>query len=104
MAKCTYGTGNFVLVNIGAKARMSKHKLLTTVAYSLEQNKANYAFEGSIFITGAAIQWLRDEMKIISSTEEAETMAKKPQVQEAFILFQHSQDWALPTGISTVGD
>lgn len=77
MTKCTYGTGNFILVNIGASARMSKHKLLTTVAYSLEQNKANYALEGSIFITGAAIQWLRDEIKIFSSPEEAEAMAKK---------------------------
>jgi glycerol kinase len=77
MTKCTYGTGNFVLVNTGAEARMSKHGLLTTVAYSLEKNKANYAFEGSVFITGAAIQWLRDEMKIISSPEETEAMAKK---------------------------
>ena len=77
MAKCTYGTGNFVLVNIGAKARLSQHGLLTTVAYSLEQNKANYAFEGSVFITGAAIQWLRDEIKIISSPQETEAMAKK---------------------------
>ena len=77
MAKCTYGTGNFVLVNIGAEARMSKHGLLTTVAYSLEKNKANYAYEGSVFITGAAIQWLRDEIKMISSPEETEAMAKK---------------------------
>ena len=77
MAKCTYGTGNFVLVNIGVKARLSKHGLLTTVAYSLEQNKANYAFEGSVFITGAAIQWLRDEMNIISFPQETEAMAKK---------------------------
>jgi glycerol kinase len=76
-AKCTYGTGNFVLVNIGAKARTSKRGLLTTVAYGLEQNKANYALEGSIFITGAAIQWLRDEVKIISSPEETAAMAKK---------------------------
>jgi len=77
MAKCTYGTGNFVLVNIGAEARMSKHGLLTTVAYSLERNKADYAFEGSVFATGAAIQWLRDGMKVISSPEETEAMAKK---------------------------
>ncbi len=77
MAKCTYGTGNFVLVNIGEKATMSRHGLITTVAYSLEHNKASYALEGSIFITGAAIQWLRDEMKIISSPEETEAMARK---------------------------
>ena len=77
MAKCTYGTGNFVLVNIGAKARTSEHGLLTTVAFSLGQNKANYALEGSIFIAGAAIQWLRDELEIISSAEETATMARK---------------------------
>lgn len=75
MTKCTYGTGNFILANTGDKVVPSKHGLLTTVAYGLERNKACYALEGSIFITGAAVQWLRDGIKVISSPSETESMA-----------------------------
>ncbi|HDI02216.1 MAG TPA: glycerol kinase, partial [Ignisphaera sp.] len=73
--KCTYGTGNFVLMNIGSKRPRSRSRLLTTVFYSMEKNKAMYALEGSIFVTGAAIQWLRDGLKMIEVAEETEVLA-----------------------------
>jgi glycerol kinase len=75
-AKNTYGTGNFMLLNTGDTPIPSKSGLLTTVGYSLEQGKATYALEGSIAITGAAIQWLRDNLGLISSAAETETLAK----------------------------
>lgn len=74
--KCTYGTGNFILMNIGEKPILSKHGLLTTVYYSLEPGKAVYALEGSIFVTGAAIQWLRDGLKIIEVSAEVNPLAE----------------------------
>lgn len=75
-AKNTYGTGCFMLYNIGDRIVLSKHGLLTTGAYSLKKGKCIYALEGSIAITGAAIQWLRDNLKIISSAPETENIAK----------------------------
>ncbi|HEY9720028.1 MAG TPA: glycerol kinase GlpK [Trichormus sp.] len=74
MAKCTYGTGSFLLANIGAHAKMVPG-LLTTIAWQLENTPAMYAFEGAIFVAGAAIQWLRDGLGIITSSEETEEMA-----------------------------
>ncbi|MBS7611307.1 glycerol kinase GlpK [Candidatus Bathyarchaeota archaeon] len=74
--KCTYGTGNFILFNTGAETVPSKHGLLTTVYYSLEPGKAVYALEGSIFITGAAIQWLRDGLKLIEASVEVNPLAE----------------------------
>ena len=76
MAKNTYGTGCFMLMNTGKKRVTSSHGLLTTIAWSLN-GKINYALEGSIFIAGAAIKWLRDEMKIIRSSNESSDLAKK---------------------------
>ncbi|OYT28645.1 MAG: glycerol kinase [Thermofilum sp. ex4484_79] len=75
--KSTYGTGNFILMNIGETPVKSKNRLLTTVYYSLEKGKAVYALEGSIFVTGAAIQWLRDGLKIIKKSEEVNILAEK---------------------------
>ena len=72
--KSTYGTGCFVLMNTGAEAVTSNNQLLTTVGYQLG-GKTTYAIEGSIFVAGAAIQWLRDELGIISSASETESMA-----------------------------
>lgn len=72
--KNTYGTGCFLLMNTGEQAINSPHGLLTTIAWGIG-GKINYALEGSIFIAGAAIQWLRDEMKIISSSAESESLA-----------------------------
>jgi glycerol kinase len=75
MIKSTYGTGCFVLVNTGAKAFRSKNRLLTTVAYRFA-GQTSYAIEGSIFIAGAAIQWIRDGIRLIRSAGESEDLAK----------------------------
>ena len=74
MVKSTYGTGCFVLINTGDKPVESKNKLLTTIAFQIN-NKPCYALEGSIFVAGAAIQWLRDDLKFIESAEESEQLA-----------------------------
>ncbi|QTX32831.1 glycerol kinase GlpK [Aminithiophilus ramosus] len=76
-AKNTYGTGCFMLLNIGDKPVRSKNGLLTTVAYGLEEGKATYALEGSIAITGAAIQWLRDNLRLFDDAPDSEWFAKK---------------------------
>lgn len=73
--KSTYGTGCFVLLNTGEQTLLSKNKLLSTVAYTIK-GQTHYALEGSIFIAGAAVQWLRDGLKIIKSASETEAMAK----------------------------
>lgn len=75
-AKNTYGTGCFLLMNTGEKPVFSKNGLVTTIAWGLD-GKVNYALEGSIFVAGAAIQWLRDEMRLIDSAPDSEYMAKK---------------------------
>ncbi len=75
-AKNTYGTGCFMLMNTGETPVFSKNGLVTTIAWGLD-GKVNYALEGSIFVAGAAIQWLRDEMKIVDSSPESEAMAQK---------------------------
>ncbi len=74
--KSTYGTGNFILMNTGEDLVMSKHGLITTIYYSTEVGKAYYALEGSVFITGAAIQWLRDGLKIIEVSAEVNPLAE----------------------------
>lgn len=74
MAKNTYGTGCFMLMNTGEKAVSSSNGLLTTIAWGLE-GKVEYALEGSIFIAGASVQWLRDELKIIDNAAASEEMA-----------------------------
>jgi glycerol kinase len=74
MVKNTYGTGCFMLMNTGEKAVSSKNNLLTTVAWKLN-NKVEYALEGSIFIGGAVVQWLRDGLQIIRSSSEVESLA-----------------------------
>lgn len=73
-AKNTYGTGCFMLMNTGEAPQFSKNGLLTTIAYGLD-GKVNYALEGSIFIAGAAIQWLRDGLELISDAKETEALA-----------------------------
>ena len=73
-AKNTYGTGCFLLQNIGTKFVRSRHRLITTLAASAE-HRLEYAFEGSIFIGGAVVQWLRDNMRIIGSSAEVEELA-----------------------------
>ena len=74
MVKSTYGTGCFMMLNTGTEAISSTHKLLTTVAYRLD-GTTTYAIEGSIFVAGAAVQWLRDGLGIIQSAEETQSLA-----------------------------
>lgn len=76
MVKNTYGTGCFMLMNIGEKPKISANNLLTTIAWQIN-GEVNYALEGSIFIGGAVVQWLRDEMGLISKSADIETLAKK---------------------------
>lgn len=75
MGKCTYGTGSFLLTNIGTEAKLVPG-LLTTVAWQLEGQPATYAFEGAIFVAGAAIQWLRDGLGIIESSADTQELAE----------------------------
>lgn len=74
MAKCTYGTGAFLLQNLGDDARESKNRLLTTVAWKKDRKLA-YALEGSIFIAGSVVQWLRDGLGLIQKSEDVEQLA-----------------------------
>jgi len=75
-AKNTYGTGNFLLLNTGTEIVQSKSGLLTTLAYKIGDQPATYCLEGAIAITGALVQWLRDNLELISSAPEIETLAK----------------------------
>ena len=74
--KNTYGTGGFLLMNTGSEAVTSRHGLITTIAAS-ENEDVQYALEGSVFISGAAVQWLRDEMELVKSSAESEDLALK---------------------------
>ena len=74
MVKCTYGTGSFMLLNTGARPVSSKNKLVTTIAWRIGE-ETTYALEGSVFIAGAVVQWLRDELQIIRSAPEIEELA-----------------------------
>jgi glycerol kinase len=75
MVKNTYGTGCFILMNTGTKAIASKNNLLTTIAWKID-DKIEYALEGSVFIAGAVVQWLRDGLKIIRTSNEVEELSK----------------------------
>ena len=75
-SKCTYGTGAFLLMNTGKKPILSHNGLVTTVAWGLN-GEVNYALEGSIFVAGAAIQWLRDELHLIETAADSEYLAKR---------------------------
>lgn len=77
-AKCTFGTGSFLLMNTGTKKVRSRAGLLTTIAWRLEgEKKMTYALEGGAFICGAAVQWLRDQMQFIKSSQEVESLARQ---------------------------
>jgi glycerol kinase len=80
-AKCTYGTGAFFLAHMGDKPVMSRHRLLTTLAATVD-SKPQYALEGSVFIAGAAVQWLRDGLKLIATAPEVEGLAQKSDLQQ----------------------
>src|SRR5262249_25679356 len=83
-AKCTYGTGAFFLVHTGAEPILSRHRLLSTIAATTDPRPL-YALEGSVFIAGAAVQWLRDGLKLIQSSPEIEGIAAKSNSAEPII-------------------
>ncbi len=83
-AKSTFGTGGFMLMNTGEKPVLSENGLVTTVAWGLD-GKVNYALEGSIFVAGAAIQWLRDELHLLEDASDSEYMAQKVQGHERLL-------------------
>ena len=85
MAKNTYGTGCFMLMNTGGNIISSKNGLLTTVAWSVD-GEVNYALEGSVFIAGAAIQWLRDSLKIITHASETEQLASTTKDEDVLFI------------------
>jgi glycerol kinase len=83
MAKNTYGTGSFVLMNVGAECPPPVEGLLTTVAWTLAGDTgATYALEGAVFVTGAAVQWLRDELSLLSDAAETESLARSVESTE----------------------
>jgi glycerol kinase len=85
MIKSTYGTGAFALLNTGASAPRSRHRLLTTIAYRLGGETA-YALEGSIFVAGAAVQWLRDRLGAITSAAESQALAERADPRQELYL------------------
>jgi glycerol kinase len=85
MLKSTYGTGCFALLNTGHEPVASRHRLLTTIAYQLE-GKRTYALEGAIFVAGAAVQWLRDAVKVIAHAREADALAASADPAEDVVL------------------
>ena len=85
MMKSTYGTGCFALLNTGAERATSHHRLLTTIAYQLD-GRRTYALEGAIFIAGAAVQWLRDGLKIIAKASETDALAARADPAEQVYL------------------
>ena len=74
-AKCTYGTGNFLLLNTGERAVPSRHGLITGVAYRLADGPPTYMLEGAVAVTGALVQWLRDNLGLIEGAAEVEALA-----------------------------
>ena len=76
MAKSTYGTGCFLLVNTGEEAKLSKEGLLTTVAYQVAGSKPVYALEGSVAVAGSLVQWARDNLKLVESAQELDRLAE----------------------------
>lgn len=86
MVKNTYGTGSFIIINTGPEPIASKKGLLTSIAWGID-NKITYALEGSIFITGAGVQWLRDGLEIIKDSPESEVLARKvPDTEGVYIV------------------
>ncbi len=85
MVKNTYGTGSFMIMNTGSTPQISQHQLLTTIAYALD-DQVIYALEGSIFVSGSAIQWLRDELQIIGCAEESEALAQEATSDDIYVV------------------
>jgi glycerol kinase len=86
MAKCTYGTGAFLLQTLGTESKLSKNRYLTTVAWQRD-NTLEYAMEGSVFVAGSVVQWLRDGLGIIRASEEVEALALSARTTRMSMLF-----------------
>ncbi len=84
-AKCTYGTGAFLLLNTGRKPALSRHRLVSTVAWALSEDNYTYALEGSAFMAGAAVQWVRDGLGFIQDVAEIETLADSVKSSEGVV-------------------
>lgn len=84
-AKCTYGTGAFFLMHLGSTPTLSRHRLLCTLAATLDE-RPQYTLEGSVFVAGAAVQWLRDGMKFIGQAPDVEALAAKADAQQEVFL------------------
>ena len=97
MMKATYGTGCFALLNTGTRAVRSENRLLTTIAYQLNGTRS-YALEGAIFIAGAAVQWLRDGLKLVKKAQDVETLAMNADPAQQVYLVPAFVAWARPTG------
>ncbi len=98
MGKSTYGTGCFMIVNTGESAETSRNRLLTTVAYRLN-GKPTYAMEGSIFVAGATVQWLRDGLRLFAdAAETGGPWHARRAVAIASTWYRPLPDWAHPTG------
>ena len=98
MLKSTYGTGCFALLNTGPQAISSRHRLLTTVAYRLA-GEVTYGLEGSIFVAGAAVQWLRDALRMFERAADTEALAQRSPIPAGSIWCRPSSVSARPIGI-----
>nr|WP_311136720.1 glycerol kinase [Hymenobacter cellulosilyticus] len=102
MVKNTYGTGCFILMNIGSEPKASQHNLLTTVAWQLN-GQVQYALEGSIFMAGAVVQWLRDNLGLIKTAAEVEALARQVSSSEGVYFVPAFAGLGAPTGTPTPG-
>lgn len=102
MIKATFGTGGFLLMNTGEKPVMSKHNLLTTIAYRIK-DKIAYGLEGSLYHAGTTVKWLRDEMKLIETAAETEFLAKSLTSNEGVYLVPSFTGLGAPHWISSPG-
>ncbi len=95
-AKCTYGTGAFLVVNTGEKIHRSSSGLLSTLGWTDENGKATYCLEGSLFNAGTVVQWLRDGLGIIKSADEINSLAQKVETTEGVMLVPAFTGWGTP--------
>lgn len=102
MVKATFGTGGFLLLNTGSTPVISKHKLLTTIAYKIKGTTA-YGLEGGIYHAGTTVKWLRDEMKLISSSSETELLAQSLESNDGVYLVSAFTGLGAPYWLSTSG-
>lgn len=102
MAKATFGTGGFLLMNTGDKPVFSQHKLLTTIAYRIKERTV-YGLEGSIYHAGTTIKWLRDELKLISTSSETESLAQSLNSNEGVYFVSSFTGLGAPHWLSTPG-